>query len=50
MLSIIWILYGTVLVGLTTASLTMGLTAVMVVISTKDVTIYGSRVSKNLCI
>ena len=49
-LSIIWILYGTVLVGLTTVSLTMALTTVMVVISTKDVTIYGSRVSKNLCI
>ena len=46
-LSMIWILYGTVLVGLTTASLTMALNTVFVVTSTDVTIIYGAQVRVN---
>jgi hypothetical protein len=44
--SIGWILYGTVLVGLITVSLTTALTITLVVVAT-DVKLYGSHVGEN---
>lgn len=46
LLSIIWILYGTVLIGLMTVSFSTALT-VTIVVTAKEVQLYGSQVGRN---